>query len=439
MKAANQALRTLVCCTLIGLSIGVQAETVDLTRYLLRLDVDFAGARQDTFAATPGHAALSFEGTADGMTVTLNRELVHAGAVMLQANNVIAFRGEAATPLRVRITQRAEVALDVLSRIHFNTNVSDFEAARAFYGELGFKTLSGFPDANTVAMARAIGIAEPTRYDGSRGGEPGGYLLHGELIGLGFNRGVIDLIEFTIPRNDEPPYPALNRLGIARAVFETADIDSDYETLAAKGVRFLSPPVERADGTRFAILKDLDGTFYELRQVDGKLAGDAPTQLHRVGAVVINVGDLQRSLEWYRMFGYEATGNLTPIESLAVAEAMGFDAPFEIRGAALTHRADGSQLELVEWLQPFDPTAPYPIPINHLGIHRMAFASGDIEGDVAQLAAQGVEMISPITPCCSGPNAWGSIVAFYDPDGTILELAEMPFMTWLQRFMNLFN
>ena len=69
----------------------------------------------------------------------------------------------------------------------------------------------------------------------------------------------------------------------------------------------------------------------------------------------------------------------------------------------------------------------------------MAFTSGDIDGDVAQLVAQGVQMISPITPCCSGPDAWGGIVAFYDPDGTILELAEMPVMTWLQRFMNLFN
>jgi catechol 2,3-dioxygenase-like lactoylglutathione lyase family enzyme len=317
--------------------------------------------------------------------------------------------------------------------------VSDFEAARAFYGMLGFETLSGFPDANTVAMAQAIGIAEPTSYDGSKGGEPGGYLLHGELIGLGFNRGVIDLIEFTIPRNDEPPYAALNRLGMARAVFETADIDRDYQTLTAKGVRFLSAPVQRADGTRFAILTDLDGTFYELRQVAGDIDEDAPTQLHRVGAVVINVSDFKRSVEWYRMLGFEPTGDLASTESLAVAQAMGFDAPFEIRGAVLTHRADGSQIELVEWLEPFDPTPPYPIPINHIGIHRMAFTSGDIDGDVAQLVAQGVEMISPITPCCSGPDAWGGIVAFYDPDGTILELAEMPVMTWLQRFMNLFN
>ncbi len=439
MRGVSRALRALVCCMLIGLSVGVHAETVDLTRYLLRLDADFAGARQDAFAAAAGTAVLAIDGTPGTLAVTLNGQTVQPGEVTLQADNVIELRGDAAAPQRVRITQAAEVTLDVLSRIHFNTNVSDFAAARAFYGMLGFETLSDFPDANTVAMAQAIGIAEPTDYDGSRGGEPGGYLLHGELIGLGFNRGVIDLIEFAIPRNDEPPYAALNRLGMARAVFETADIDRDYQTLTEKGVQFLSAPVQRSDGTRFAILTDLDGTFYELRQVDGDIDEDAPTQLHRVGAVVINVSDFKRSLEWYRMLGFEPTGELTPTESLAVAQAMGFDAPFEIRGAVLTHKADGSQIELVEWVQPFDPTPPYPIPINHLGIHRMAFTSGDIEGDVAQLVAQGVEMISPITPCCSGPDAWGGIVAFYDPDGTILELAEMPVMTWLQRFMNLFN
>jgi len=439
MTTVNQALHALRYWTLIGLSIGVQAQTVDLTRYLLRLDADFAGARQEEFPATPGRAVLSVEGAAGDLTVTLNGHSVQAGEVTLQADNVIAFTGAAPAPLRVRIIQLADVDLNVLSRIHFNTNVSDFEAARAFYGTLGFETLSGFPDANTVAMAQAIGIAEPTSYDGSRGGEAGGYLLHGELIGLGFNRGVIDLIEFTIPRHDEPPYPALNRLGMARAVFETADIDGDYETFTAKDVRFLSAPVQRADGTRFAILEDPDGTFYELRQVAADVDSDAPTRLHRVGAVVINVSDLQRSLEWYRMLGFEPTGNLAPTESLAVAQAMGFDAPFEIRGVVLTHRADGTQIELVEWLRPFDPTPPYPLPINHLGIHRMAFSSGDIEGDVAQLEAQGVETISAITPCCSGPDAWGGIVAFRDPDGTILELAEIPGMAWLQRFLNLFN
>ena len=35
-----------------------------------------------------------------------------------------------------------------------------------------------------VAMAEAIGVTTPTDYDGSQGGEAGGYLLHGELIDL---------------------------------------------------------------------------------------------------------------------------------------------------------------------------------------------------------------------------------------------------------------
>ena len=54
----------------------------------------------------------------------------------------------------------------VLARVHFNTNVSDFELSRDFYGKLGFETVSGFPDTNTVAMARAIGVETPTSYDG---------------------------------------------------------------------------------------------------------------------------------------------------------------------------------------------------------------------------------------------------------------------------------
>ena len=88
-------------------------------------------------------------------------------------------------------------------------------------------------------------------------------------------------------------------------------------------------------------------------------------------------------------------------------------------------------MELVQWLSPYNPERAYPIPVNHLGIHRTALATTDIEADVATLKAQGVEFVSPITPCCSGPNASGSIVAFYDPDGTIVELVEQSLVSWL--------
>tara|TARA_A100001037_G_scaffold305895_1_gene347939 strand:+ start:1053 stop:2177 length:1125 start_codon:yes stop_codon:yes gene_type:complete len=327
--------------------------------------------------------------------------------------------------------------LNILARVHFNTNVSNFEKSRAFYEKLGFDTVSSFPNTNTLAMARAIGITTPTNYDGSQGEAAGGYLLHGELIGLGFTGGIIDLIEFSIPRNNEPPYKNLNHLGMTHAQMMTTDIDADYGYLKSIGVEFISAPVTRGNGNRFAIFKDPDGTFYELEEIQAQNPKRANSHIDRLGAITINVSDYQRSASWYKMLGYALTEKLDSTESLEVAKAMGFDQPFEIIGGLFTHTQDGSQLKIIEWLSPRDNTPPYGIPINHIGIHRIAFSTSDIEADVEMLKQNGVTMISPITPCCSGDDSWGGIVAFYDPDGTVIELVEQPVMTffsWLTKW-----
>ena len=173
--------------------------------------------------------------------------------------------------LKVRVKQAADITMKWTTRIHFNTNVSSFAVSRPWYRNLGFNVSSGFPDTNTLAVAESIGIKTPTTYDGSYGPDAGGYLLHGELIGLQHAAGVfIDLIEFKIPRNNEAPYAKLNHLGMARAAMLTTNLDSDYAYMTGvMGVKFLSPPVTRSNGTRFAIFKDPDGTFYELQEVGG--------------------------------------------------------------------------------------------------------------------------------------------------------------------------
>jgi catechol 2,3-dioxygenase-like lactoylglutathione lyase family enzyme len=361
---------------------------------------------------------------------------------LAEANTIaVSVRGGDGAAASVRVKQRADVTLNVISWVHFNTNVSDFDEARAFYGMLGFETMFGFPDTNTLAMAHALGIQTPTAYDGSRGEEAGGYLLHGELVGPdGFWGGVIDLIEFTIPRNEQPPYAGLNHLGMARAVMHTADISAAYAQLEASGVNFISPPATRSDGTRFAVFTDPDGTYYELVESEGADGELAEKPVIGVGRVNVNVSDFERSEAWYRMFGYVATARLPSTDSAEVAAAMGFDAPYEIDGAVLSHEVDGSEIELVQWLKPYDPEPAYPPPVSHLGIHRMALLTSDIEADVAALQAQGVEFISEITPCCSGPDSSGTIVLFYDPDGTVVELVEQPFLgtvaravIWLRR------
>ena len=68
----------------------------------------------------------------------------------------------------------------------------------------------------------------------------------------------------------------------------------------------------------------------------------------------------------------------------------------------------------------------------HFGVTTMdagqAISSADIK---AAAKAQGVEFLSPITPCCSGDDSSSSIVAFYDPDGTVIELVEQPYVLHL--------
>lgn len=427
----------------------VAAKEIDFTRYL----GDHSFNQSNNVSNSVSNNEISFTGTVgkgrlivsalpntnvtisvNGKTIAVMDKLaegqVEFNLDLLESNTMrVDVTSPPPTAINIRVKQRANIALNVQARVHFNTNVSNFAEAREFYGKLGFVTVSGFPDTNTQAMARAIGVATPTAYDGSKGDHAGGYLLHGELIGAGgFWGGVIDLIEFTIPRNLEAPYAQVNHLGMARAAMHTTNITADYKYMQSIGVEFLSAPTRRADGTQFAIFKDLDGTFYELLEVDGDDTETDTTHITSLGHVNINVSDLERSNAWYQMFGYEVTETLPSTETAEVAKAMGFEQPFIIKGNRVTHEVDGSVLELVQWLAPFDPERAYPAPVNHLGIHRTAYSTTDIEGDVAALKAQGVEFLSPITPCCSGDDSSSSIIAFYDPDGTVVELVQQPYI-----------
>lgn len=444
--AASAALLAIFLITVVLMPPYTNPVQIDFTRHLSRYD---QGARdsliaQDSFFGVPGSARLIVTGAGEAVSATIQLNGIEVAApdnfdgtspfevpVELVKDNTItvALNGAPESSVSVRVKQLADLELHVQSRLHFNNNVRNFEASRAFYGKLGFETLSEFPDTNTQAMAKAIGIKTPTSYDGSTGDHAGGYLLHGELIALGsFGGGVIDLIEFTIPRNEEPPYAQVNHLGMAKAAMLTTNIAAGYDYMKGIGAAFIAPPTTRSDGTRFAIFTDPDGTFYELSEIDGEDASTETTHITSLGHLNINVSDFERSRAWYQMMGYEVSRKLAPTDSLDVANAMGLNEAFEIDGAILTHQSDGSTLELVQWITPYNPQRAYAIPVNHLGMHRTAFFSADIEADVAALRSQGVDFLSPITPCCSGLDSRGSIVAFYDPDGTIVELADAPFM-----------
>jgi len=441
------------------------AEVIDFTRYLstyqpLKMTAEEkAPAYQNKFFGVQGKARLIVTASGDvkGVLAQLNGSDV-VGAdnyraagkfevpVTLIKDNVVSVTvyGAPESSVTIRVKQKADIKLNVKARLHFNTNVRNYEASSEFYEKIGFITLMGFPDMNTQAMAKALGAKTPTAYDGSRGEEAGGYLLHGELKcpdfwtwgGDALKGGLIDLIEFTIPRNEEPPYAKLNNLGIAKAAMYTMNIAADYEYMKSVGVKFVSAPVTRSDGTTFAIFTDLDGTFYELVQKENDEEETENTHIFSLGPVTINASDFERSSAWYEMLGYKVSKKLAATDSVEVANAMGFDKKYEIDGAVLTNQIDESMVELVQWITPYNPEPPYNIPANHLGIARIAFETSDMEADVAALKAQGVEFLSDITPCCQGPDSSGSIVAFYDPDGAIIELAEQGFISKVTTFWN---
>ena len=311
----------------------------------------------------------------------------------------------------------SEHDIGLMARVHFATHTPDFDRARAFYRMLGYtQGMSGFPLTNTHAVARALGMFDVCQYE----------LAAGEVVQLpaspfGAN---IDLLQFITPFNGDPPYELPNHLGMAYAALLTTDLGSDYEFLKSQDVEFLSEPYG-SPGDRFVFFRDPDGVLYKLFET-APPQGDPERNMHLAGMpyIGVNVSDFERSLAFYRDLGYTQVNPLPATGTLDEARAYGLDQPFRIKGADIAiDRGDRHVLRLVQWIEPYDDEPPYPPPINHIGIDRIALVVPDLDRAVAILKEQGVPFLSDIAPCCSGTGEDTSgIVHAIDPDGVFLEL-----------------
>jgi catechol 2,3-dioxygenase-like lactoylglutathione lyase family enzyme len=323
------------------------------------------------------------------------------------------------------IEYQSDDDIGLVARVHFATHTPDFESAWKFYQLLGYSTgRSGFPLTNTHVMARALGMFDLCQYE----------LVRGAVIDIpgSVNTVNVDLLQFKTPFNDDPPYELPNHLGMAYAAMLTTNLDADYAFLKSKGVAFLSAPYGQP-GERFAFFRDVDGVLYKLMEdtTQSKPAvADTNTKATTAHVIAmpyigINVSDLDKSLDFYQRLGYT---DVTPIpkrrSTLAEAQAYGLDAPFEYQGADVAlARGDKHRLRLLQWIAPFNSEPPYPAPINHIGINRIAVVVADMERAVSILKSQGVEFLSEIAPCCSGTGEDAmAIVHALDPDGVFVEL-----------------
>ena len=321
------------------------------------------------------------------------------------------------------IEDLADDDIGLIARIHYATHTPDFDRARVFYRELGYtEGVTGFPLTNTHQMARALGMFDVCQYE----------LAKGEVMALpgAENPASIDLLQFKIPFDGAAPYELPNHLGAAYAVFASADFENDVARISKIGGELLSEPYGE-NGSRFVFFRDPDGVLYQLKEAVTSDAGGETSTDGRMGIfdmpyVAINVSDLDASLAFYRLLGYQPVGEVLEYAGDGEeARAFGLaEEGMQYRTTLIEiARGDGHQLRLTQWLAPFDNEPPYPPPINRIGINRIAVLVTDLDRAVAILKAQGVKFLSELAPCCSGTgDDETAIVHAYDPDGVFIEL-----------------
>lgn len=148
------------------------------------------------------------------------------------------------------------------------------------------------------------------------------------------------------------------------------------------------------------------------------------------GHININVADLDRSIEFYRKFGFEIfipaipyLGLTAEPQSKSVPEeaATALGIPKGTKGrACILQLGDGfPKLDLTEF---DDLDASPPLSNSDIGLVRLCLATETLAEDVEQLSAQGVAFISPTQ---TGHAGLADIVVCRDPDGTLIELIQV--------------
>ena len=338
-------------------------------------------------------------------------EIVVPLSVSRENSIEVSVRGGPDAAIDVRVTQQIQADLGLLRQGYFGLNTSDMARQRAFYDTLGFKgeIYPAGPETSTT-FARALGFADD-------------YLIYVALTSLENppTPPFVDTVQFRGDSfRDEPPYARLNHIGMAYATYSTTNLDGDFACLQAKGVEFVSAPATAPNGERFVFFKDQDGVFLKLIETaDGERATSSPGLLRLVNTNM-NVADLERSREFYRLLGFTESAPGSQAGSGEFAAAHGFDGPIEFDGLdiSLGEGTDGATLQLRQWKRPYDDAPAYAPPVNHLGIDRINFYVKDLTAAIKSMKEIGFE---PVWPIGGGPDF--GLVFFFDPDGIKVQLA----------------
>ncbi len=374
----------------------------------------------------PGELSLKHDGNQQ-ITIALNGENVvetqteDTGELVvpveLSRDNAISVvvSGDNKGHAKLRIRQRAEADIRIQRQGYFGLNTSDIEKQRRLYDLLGFKgeIYPAGPETST-SFAQALGFEDD-------------YLIYVSLHSLEDppEMPFVDTVQFRGDSyRDEAPYAHLNHLGMAYATYSTADLDGAIAHMRAHisetDVAFVSEPATAPNGERFVFMQDQDGAFIKLIATDTVSPSASPAKLVRLENTNMNVADMERSIEFYRLLGFTESEPASQSGDGDFATAHGFDGAIEFIGEdiSLGEGTDGATLQLRQWVQPYDDAPTYAPPVNHLGIDRINFYVEDLTAAVNTMNDLGFEQLGPI-----GGFPEIGIVFFFDPDGIKVQLA----------------
>ena len=427
----------LLLLVLLTIAFASSANEANLTRFGPKIYKAKRGAsetmsRVETFRAMEGPAELVLQGNGvvnarikvNGIDVVSPKDLRGNGKMVLplvlnypeNTIQVIAKGGK----LSVRVTQVTQANINVRAQMYFGLNTTDFTEQLAFYDKLGIAVhINPAGPEECKTFARSLGFAD-------------NYLIRVALSSFTGAPPWIDTVEFRDEPNkhfsyrDDPPYANLNHIGMTYATYSTTDLDGDYNYLKGLGVEFVSAPTTAPNGERFVFLKDQDGTFLKLIEESGNPPTPGP-DLVRLVNTNMNVTDLERSREFYRLLGFTEEEDGSQRGGGRFAKAHGFKGLIKFEGKDVSLPGTGAPfggddkatLQLRQWARPFDGSPAYSPPVNHLGIDRIALFVDDLNATIAEMKRLGFDQLGPI----GGGDAPGSIgiVFFYDPDGIKVE------------------
>ena len=153
-------------------------------------------------------------------------------------------------------------------------------------------------------------------------------------------------------------------------------------------------------------------------------------QIRQMVHANICVRDMDRTVPFYEMLGFEKFADQIFEEGAGVWRGLGLDSNRRFRAVFMKIPGDNPVpfLDIIQFLD--RPTAGEAYKtLDNVGIARLCFEVPDIESVATHLAANGVEFVGPVSPyeTAKGVRPAGVEAKFLcvrDPDGTVIEYAQ---------------